>query len=127
MSGGIPLDRRWSLPFRFGSACKPRPFIKRVDGTEDRNFVGLRRTVRREKANSWEFPLALKYAWEFGAVKPFVAAGGSVRWINSFESSVETFELVPGAQQPYGLSEFRIDDAVAEAGWVTGGGVRFDT
>lgn len=99
---------------------------KRLDRTENLSFVGLRRTIRREKANSWEFPLALKYVWELGTAKPFVLAGGSIRWINSFEGSLETFELVPNALEPYSLREYRIDDALAEGGWVLGSGMRFD-
>jgi hypothetical protein len=106
--------------------------FKRIGQTGDRNFGGanpIERRVRRERANSWEFPLTVNYGRDFARVRPFASGGASVRWINSREGSEETFLLIPTTQPPqppFRLGEYRVDDAIAELGWVAGGGVRFD-
>jgi hypothetical protein len=113
----------FGLPLRL--RLQADALYKRVDQTDDRDFVGLERRVRREKANSWEFPVTVKYGWDLGATKQFVSGGGGVRWVHFSENSEEIFRLSPSTQ-PYSRIDFPTSNPIAEAGWVTAGGVRFD-
>ena len=102
---------------------------KRLDQTDHVSVYGIR-TITRRAANSWEFPLAVKYVWQYGGVRPFALTGGSIRWINSFEGSNEQFDPVTSTPEdphtPYSLTRFEGGEGLTQGGWVIGSGVRFD-
>ena len=79
-----------ALPF--GLRFEADALFKRLDRTEHRFFHPSFGNVTREAANAWEFPLLLKYPLlRRGRLLPFVAAGGTLRRIQSFDGSTETF------------------------------------
>ena len=113
----------FALPFRL--RFEADFLYKRLDQTSRSSSRGVV-TITRLVANSWEFPLAVKYVWQYGSVRPFALTGGSVRRINSFEGSQEQF--APGTSTPYTLTQYRFEGGrgLTQGGWVIGSGVRFD-
>ena len=95
---------------------------KRLDRTEHRFFNPVFGNISRLAANTWEFPLLLKYSCEHGTFRPFVVAGGVFRRIHSFEGSTETF--AGGFQPPYSVTRYRVDEPLTQGGAAVGAGVR---
>jgi len=79
----------------------------------------------RERDNSWEFPLLLKYDARFPALHPFVEAGVAPRTISG--SGAGTLQIAlstPATTPPFGPSvPFRYSTSV---GFVAGGGLQFN-
>ncbi len=67
-------------------------------------------------ANSWEFPVTLKYTFGEQAIAPFIHAGGSVRHLSSLGA------LGPYIANAVDRSVISSDNTV---GFVLGGGLRF--
>ena len=76
------------------------------------------------RANTWEFPLLLKYRLGLPLVKPYVEAGYSLRHIaGSYTGSGYNVDIPTGAQVPFTThGEWNPD---VSHGIVTGGGVEF--
>jgi hypothetical protein len=72
-----------------------------------------------ERANSWEFPILLKYRLPIPLVKPFVEVGYAPRVMNGSISTLNT-SVSPPVQLP-AMSEHLPDSQ----GFVIGGGVQF--
>jgi hypothetical protein len=86
------------------------------------NFAGS--FVARERANSWEFPILLKYKFPFPVVKPYLAGGYAARVINgSIDWDGYTIDLSNG-QKTFGHSHSGTNWDKSH-GIVVGGGVRF--
>ncbi|MGD1094199.1 MAG: hypothetical protein ABSB35_19710 [Bryobacteraceae bacterium] len=84
------------------------------------NFAGS--NYSQERANSWEFPMLLKYKFPFALIKPFVEGGYAPRVINgTVNNNGFTVNLQTG-QQMYGQSHYSTNDA--SQGLVIGGGVQ---
>lgn len=77
-----------------------------------------------ERANSWEFPILLKYKLPVSVANPFVEAGIAPRTISGTVSITGTqVDILTGQQSPV---NFRNNtDWSASLGVVVGGGVRF--
>lgn len=86
------------------------------------NFAGS--FTARERANSWEFPILLKFKLPAPVVKPYVLAGIAPRTLSGYEdSSGVTINILTGQQTfSSGRSPTNWD---ASAGVVVGGGLRF--
>jgi hypothetical protein len=67
----------------------------------------------RERDNSWEFPLLLKYRLRFSALNPFVEAGVAPHTISGTAAAASFGPSVPLSYSP-------------SVGFVAGGGLRFD-
>lgn len=77
------------------------------------NFAGS--TFSRERANSWEFPILLKYRLPFPLVKPYVAGGYAPRTIHgSIDTAGFTVNLQNG-QATFGSGSMK-------TGWGASGG-----
>jgi hypothetical protein len=90
-----------------------------------------------ESANSWEFPLLLKYRLPFPAVKPFVEGGYAPRVINGSISYYASSSTVPnstvGANSPvsqgvaigggvqFGIGRLRLSPVVRYTHWNNSG------
>ncbi len=96
---------------------------KRLERAEQLSGPGFR-TKRGLAANSWEFPLLLKYVWGRGTIRPFAAAGGALRRINSFGD--QTTQQFIGVPPPGRVTQFRVQEQLTQSGWVVSSGVRFD-
>lgn len=107
------------LPFQL--RIEVDALYKRLDRTEHAFFNPAFGTITRLAANSWEFPMLLTRLWLRGPVRPFAAAGGAFRRINSFQGSTETFFNGP---PPVSVSRYRVDESLTEGGIVIGSGVR---
>jgi hypothetical protein len=79
----------------------------------------------RERDNSWEFPLLLKYKLRFSALNPFVEAGVAPRTIGGRVVSTAQSDLSGlGPPQPFGPSiPLSYSPSV---GFVAGGGLQFN-
>ncbi len=109
-----------SLPFHL--AVEADALYGRLDRT-DHSFLGPTfGNITRQKANTWQFPLLLKYSWTRSSLRPFAEAGGTFRRIQSFDTSREDF--TGGFDPPYRLSQYRIDEPLTQGGMAFGGGLR---
>ena len=108
-----------ALPF--GLRFEADALYKRLDRTEHYFLGPTYGTITREVANSWEFPLLLKYSLARGRYRPFAAAGGTFRRIESLAGSTEMFES--GLGPPYSVA-YHINDALTQGGMAFGGGLR---
>ena len=71
-------------------------------------------------ANSWEFPLLIKWAFPGGPIRPFVDAGASFRHISGVHQIQEIFGM--GSTSTNHPVEFRKS---TDEGFVFGGGLEF--
>ena len=110
-----------ALPFRL--RLEADVLYKRLDRTEHRFGFGTG-TISRIAANTWEFPMLLKYAWTYRGARPFALAGGTFRRMNSFDRSEEIFFQSLGPLPS--VFRTRQEEALTQGGWVIGSGVRFD-
>lgn len=86
------------------------------------NFAGY--IVESERANSWEFPILLKYRLPVPLVKPFVEAGFAPRTISgTISESGVSIDLATGRQTPFNNSVKT--NWSSSFGVVAGGGVQF--
>ncbi len=86
------------------------------------NFAGS--NYSQERANSWEFPLLLKYKLPLTLIKPFIEGGYAPRVINgTVNNNGFTVNLQTG-QQTYGQSHYSTNDS--SQGLVIGGGVQLN-
>jgi hypothetical protein len=86
-------------------------------GSPEQNTV----TNERERANSWEFPILLKYKLPAPVIKPFVEAGVAPRRITgTIAASIESFSPVTSPFTTFTSTNF----ARNSAGVVVGGGVQ---
>ncbi|MGA2184215.1 MAG: hypothetical protein ABSH47_14425 [Bryobacteraceae bacterium] len=77
----------------------------------------------RERANSWEFPILLKYRLAFPVVKPYIAAGYAPRMISGgIDFNGRTCNTVTGACTSY--SDHTGTNWNTSHGLVVGGGVQ---
>ena len=74
-----------------------------------------------ERANSWEFPILLKYRLAVPVVKPYVEAGYAPRVINGSINGITPGECAPLCIAPYPFHT--TTDWSASQGLVLGGGV----
>ena len=80
--------------------------------------------IESERANSWEFPMLLKYKLPLSKVKPFVEVGLAPRSISGTISvSGVSFDIITGQQTPFSRS--LKTNWSSSFGVVTGGGVQF--
>jgi Outer membrane protein beta-barrel domain len=86
------------------------------------NFTGS--VIESERANSWEFPILLKYKLPLPGVQPFVEVGLAPRTISgTISESGVNVNLLTGQQTPFsGSSKTNWSNSV---GVVTGVGVQF--
>ncbi len=85
------------------------------------NFAGY--VTVSERANSWEFPLLLKYKLPMRGIKPFVEAGLAGRRITgSIHESGATINIMTDRQTPF--NTVLNANAGASLGFVAGGGVQ---
>jgi hypothetical protein len=75
-------------------------------------------------ANSWEFPLLVKWAFLPGPIRPFVDAGASFRHITGVDQFRQTL-LVIGGQTNSSTSNPAELNKSTDAGFVFGGGLEF--
>jgi hypothetical protein len=81
-------------------------------------------TFESERANSWEFPLLVKYKLGVPAIKPFFEVGAAPRTISGNISQVGSSVNIPnGGQIPF-ANHFKTNWS-ATVGVVAGGGVQF--
>jgi hypothetical protein len=82
-------------------------------------------SINRERDNSWEFPLLLKYKLRFSALNPFVEAGVAARTISGSVAAASQLSLsTPGPFPPFGPSvPLSYSPSV---GFVAGGGLQFN-
>ena len=109
------------LPFGFGIEFDAL-YSREGYRTSFSNFAGTFNS--RERSNSWELPLLLKYRLALPLAKPFVEAGYATREYSSgqFDSSGFLVDLSTGLrsfQQSSGTSNFD-----ASHGFIAGGGVQ---
>jgi hypothetical protein len=95
---------------------------RRLDTTQNAFYSPTFGTIFRTSANAWEFPMLLKRLWLRGPVRPFAAAGGTFRRINSMQASTEQF--LAGQTPDHTLVRYHLDDALTEGGIAAGAGVR---
>jgi len=79
----------------------------------------------RERDNSWEFPLLLKYKLRFSALKPFVEAGVAPRTISGRVAGTGQVSLNPPATTPPLGPSFPTSYSPS-VGFVAGGGLQFN-
>jgi hypothetical protein len=103
----------------FGLHVEVDVLYKRTDTTQH-SFLGPSfGTITRLAANSWEFPMLLKYRWN-RRLRPFASLGGTFRRIEGFDGSEETFAY--GLNPPYSVSRYRIDQPLTQGGIASGVG-----
>jgi hypothetical protein len=86
------------------------------------NFAGS--VIESERANSWEFPILLKYKLPVSKVKPFVEVGLAPRSISgTISESGVNVNILTGQVTPFSGS--LKTDWSNSLGVVTGGGVQF--
>lgn len=86
-------------------------------GSPDQNTI----TNERERANSWEFPILLKYKLPAPVIKPFVEAGVAPRRITgTVTDSIEAFNPITPPSTNLASTNF----ARSSTGVVVGGGVQ---
>jgi hypothetical protein len=85
------------------------------------NFAGT--SYSQERANSWEFPMLLKYKLPLPLIKPFIEVGYAPRVINGTLNN-NGFNYLPNGQQTYGQSHYGTNWN-ASRGLVIGVGVQF--
>ena len=106
----------------FGFRLEADSLYRRLDTTEHRFFSPAFGAITRFAANSWDFPLLLKYQWGHHRLRPFAAAGGAFRLIPSFQASMESFAA--GFQPPHSLVRYRLEHSLIQGGMAFGGGMR---
>ncbi|MCC6585280.1 MAG: PorT family protein [Bryobacterales bacterium] len=76
------------------------------------------------RANSWEFPMLLKYRLPILALKPYAVVGYAPRYISGhYRAAGESIDILTGASTPYTRSgDWKPD---VSHGVVAGGGVEF--
>src|ERR1700678_2930413 len=81
--------------------------------------------TNRERDNSWDFPLLLKYKLRFSALNPFIEAGVAPRTISGRVAGTVQISLsTPGPPGPVGPSvPLSYSPSV---GFVAGGGLQFN-
>jgi hypothetical protein len=80
--------------------------------------------VESERANSWEFPMLVKYRLPFHGITPFVELGGAPRTISGTISNVgRTLDVPTGVFVPF--SNTSKTSWSSSVGLVAGGGVQF--
>lgn len=110
------------LPFGIGVEADA---LYRRNGyrTDRANFAGG--FSGRERANSWEFPLLLKYKLPIPLVKPYVAGGVAARTMSGFiDSTGYAIDFLTGKRtfSSSGHADAKLSNSV---GFVAGGGVQF--
>jgi len=128
ISGNVPSEsKRYvvgpevELGLPFGLAVEVDALYRREGYSSFSGFIGDE--WERERANSWEFPILLKYKLRFPVVKPFVEAGYAPRVIDgaidtSFGECHEPGECVSPQQIHSGA------DWNSTHGVIFGGGVQ---
>ncbi len=108
----------------------PLGFAVEVDALYHRNGylfgqdnVGI--VIDSERANSWEFPILLKYKLPVPKIKPFIEAGWAPRTISgTIAESGVNLNIETGQQTPFSTS-FKTNWSRSFGG-VFGGGVQFE-
>jgi len=77
-------------------------------------------TTENDRANSWEFPILLKYKTSFPLVKPFVEAGYAPRFLSGTLETVHCGNIAPGCEPPVQTGT----NWKTSHGLVVGGGVQ---
>jgi len=93
---------------------------KRSDTTQHEFFNPFFGSITRLSANSWEFPMQIKYQWNV-RFRPFASAGGTFRHIAGFDASEETFTF--GLTPPYSVVRYRLHAPLTDGGIVVGAGL----
>ena len=108
------------LPLGFGLEVNA---LYRTEGyrTAFGNFAGS--FTARERANSWEFPILLKYKLPTPVVKPYVEAGIAPRTLSGYEDANSVSINLQTGQQTFSRGRMNTswDPSV---GVVVGGGIR---
>ena len=104
----------------FGLYMEVDALYKRTDTTQSAFFSPFFGTITRLAANSWEFPMLLKHRWN-RRFRPFAALGGTLRHVEGFDASVETFAY--GLNPPYSVYRSRIDQPLTQGGIASGVGM----
>ena len=81
--------------------------------------------ISRERDNSWEFPLLLKYTLRFSVLHPFVEAGVAPRTISGGVASTGKSDLFTASPIPPFGPSFPVSYSPS-VGFVAGGGLQFD-
>jgi len=110
----------FALPLPSGLSVEVDGLYKRVDTENHYFFSPLFGMIVREKGNSWEFSMLLKYRWR-RRLRPFVSAGGSFRHIAGFDASQETFAY--GLNPPYSVVYYRANAPLTQGGIAAGAGL----
>jgi hypothetical protein len=101
---GLPLD----LALEFDALYRHEGYRSRFDVSISPLFnpIGPFGGIQfdRERANSWEFPLLLKYKMRLPMIKPYVEAGYAHRIING---SIDDYLLLFRAPPEFGGASFR--------------------
>jgi len=124
-SGGIGESKRYV----FGPTIEaglPLNFAIEFDALYHRNGYSVMDYgfTDTERANSWEFPILLKYRIPFRPIKPFVEVGMAPRTISG---TIDTLSYSIGATGALITSQStRPTNWKASLGVVFGGGVRFN-
>lgn len=95
--------------------------FKRTDTTQSSFYSPAFGMITRLAANSWEFPMFLKYRWK-RRFEPFAGVGGTFRRIEGFDGSTEMF--ASGFNPPYSITRYRIDEPLTQGGLTAEAGVR---
>jgi hypothetical protein len=106
------------LPFRFGIEVDA---LYRREGYQSAFGNFAYNSFTDERANSWEFPMLLKYHLPFAVIKPFVEAGYAPRVIQGSISLNYTQLFPPSAFQHVTNST----NWPTSHGFVAGGGIQF--
>ena len=106
----------------FGFRFEADALYTRLDPTEHRFLSPSFGNINRLAANAWEFPLLLKYSWRHGRCRPFAAAGGTFRRIQSLRRASKCSPAVFSPRAAY--FRYRIEEPLLQGGMAFGSGVR---
>jgi hypothetical protein len=113
----VELGLPWSFGVEFDALYHRSGYL-----TGNGNFAGF--ITESERANSWEFPILLKYKLAVPKVKPFIEVGLAPRTISgTISESGVSIDIMTGQRTPF--SSVERTDWSSSFGIVTGGGVQF--
>ncbi|HVX65765.1 MAG TPA: hypothetical protein VHA11_04140, partial [Bryobacteraceae bacterium] len=110
-----------ALPFGFGAEVDA---LYRPSGFRTANGSFWGSYEARYRADTWEFPMLLKYRLRLPLIKPYIEAGYAPRHISgSYHSQGYNVDFLTGERIPYSIDGKW--SPKASHGIVTGGGVEF--
>jgi hypothetical protein len=114
----VELSLPWNFAIEADALYRRQGYQAFVNlGSPQQNTI----TNERERANSWEFPILLKYKLPAPVIKPFIEAGVAPRRVTgTVTDSIEAFSPVTNPSTNLGSANF----ARSDAGIVVGGGVQ---